>query len=70
MLTPESLKTQIRLYIAMRQLNEENGFDFCGLKGQRELTEHVTLGDIPELLMNDPYAVPYTHLTLPTSNSV
>lgn len=55
MLTPESLKTQIRLYIAMRTLNEENGFDFCGLKGQRELTEHVTLGDIPEMLMNDPY---------------
>ena len=55
MLTPESLKTQIRLYLAMRQLNEENGFDFCGLKGQRELTEHVTLGDIPEMLMNDPY---------------
>ncbi|MGI8828108.1 MAG: L-fucose/L-arabinose isomerase family protein [Chloroflexota bacterium] len=55
MLTPESLKTQIRLYLAMRRLNEENGFDFCGLKGQRELTEHVTLGDIPEMLMNDPY---------------
>ena len=35
MLTPESLKTQIRLYIAMRQLNAENGFDLCGLKGQR-----------------------------------
>jgi L-fucose isomerase len=55
MLTPESLKTQIRLYLAMRQVNEENGFDFCGLKGQRELTELVTLGDIPEMLMNDPY---------------
>lgn len=55
MLTPETLRTQIRLYIAMRTLNEENGFDLCGLKGQRELTEHVTLGDIPEMLMNDPY---------------
>lgn len=55
MLTPESLKTQIRLYLAMRQLNEENGFDLCGIKGQRELTEYVTLGDIPEMLLNDPY---------------
>lgn len=55
MLTPDTLKTQIRLYLAMRELNEENGFDFCGLKGQRELTEYVTLGDIPEMLMNDPY---------------
>ncbi|MGB9607115.1 MAG: L-fucose/L-arabinose isomerase family protein [bacterium] len=55
MLTPQTLKTQIRLYIAMRMVNEEKGFDFCGLKGQRELTEYVCLGDIPEMLMNDPY---------------
>lgn len=55
MLTPETLKTQLRLYIAMKMVNEANGFDFCGLKGQRELTEHVCLGDIPEMMMNDPY---------------
>jgi L-fucose isomerase len=55
MLTPETLKTQIRLYLAMRMVNEEKGFDFCGLKGQRELTEHVCLGDVAEMLMNDPY---------------
>ncbi|MEN6521921.1 MAG: hypothetical protein ABFD46_12325 [Armatimonadota bacterium] len=55
MLTPETLKTQIRLYLAMDKLNKENGFAFCGLKGQRELTEHVCLGDIPEMMMNDPY---------------
>jgi L-fucose isomerase len=55
MLTPETLKTQIRLYLAMRLVNEDKGFDFCGLKGQREMTEHVCLGDVPEMLMNDPY---------------
>ncbi|MBC7238821.1 MAG: fucose isomerase, partial [Chloroflexi bacterium] len=55
MLTPETLKTQLRLYIAMKMVNEDKGFDFCGLKGQRELTEHVCLGDIPEMMMNDPY---------------
>ncbi|HOM71661.1 MAG TPA: fucose isomerase [Armatimonadota bacterium] len=55
MLTPETLKTQIRLYLAMEQVNKDNGFDFCGLKGQRELTEYVCLGDVPEMLMNDPY---------------
>lgn len=54
-LTPTTLKTQIRLYLAMQAVNEEKGFDFCGLKGQRELTEHVCLGDVPEMLMNDPY---------------
>lgn len=55
MLTPETLKTQIRLYLAMRLVNEEEGFDFCGVKGQRELTEHVCLADVAEMLMNDPY---------------
>ncbi len=55
MLTPETLKTQIRLYLAMQIVNEDKGFDFCGLKGQRELTEHVCLGDVAEMLMNDPY---------------
>ena len=55
MLTPETLKNQIRLYIAMQMVNEEKGFDYCGLKGQRELTEHVCLGDVAEMLMNDPY---------------
>jgi len=55
MLTPETLKTQLRLYRAMRLVNEDKGFDFCGLKGQRELTEHVALGDVAEMLMNDPY---------------
>ena len=55
MLTPETLKRQITLYLAMKKINQEYGFDFCGLKGQRELTEHICLGDIPEMLMNDPY---------------
>ena len=55
MLTPETLKTQLRLYLAMNLVNEEKGFDFCGLKGQRELTEYVCLGDVAEMLMNDPY---------------
>ncbi|RJS85933.1 fucose isomerase [Candidatus Bathyarchaeota archaeon] len=55
MLTRDTLKTQIRLYLAMRMVNEEKGFDFCGLKGQRELSEHVCIGDVAEMLMNDPY---------------
>ena len=54
MLTPETLKTQLRLYLAMNLVNKEHGFDFCGLKGQRELTEYVCLGDVPEMLLNDP----------------
>ena len=55
MLTPETLKTQIRLYLAMEIVNKEKGFDFCGLKGQRELSEYVCVGDVAEMMMNDPY---------------
>lgn len=54
-LTPDTLKTQIRLYLAISEVNKENGFDFCGLKGQRELTEYICLGDVAEMLLNDPY---------------
>lgn len=55
MLTPEKLKKQLKLYLAMKMINEEYGFDFCGIKGQRELTEHVVITDVAEMLMNDPY---------------
>ncbi len=55
MLTPEKLKTQLRLYLAMKKVNEEWGFDFCGIKGQRDLTETTIITDVAEMLMNDPY---------------
>jgi len=54
-LTPDTLETQLRLYLALRELNAENGFDYCGIKGQRELTEYVCLADVAEMLLNDPY---------------
>ena len=55
MLTPERLDTQLRLYLAVRELNDENGFAYCGIKGQRELTEYVCTADVAEMLLNDPY---------------
>jgi L-fucose isomerase len=55
LLTPERLETQLRLYLAVRELNDENGFDYCGIKGQRELSEHVCIADVAEMLLNDPY---------------
>jgi len=54
-LTPDILKKQIKLYLAMKEVNEGYGFDFCGIKGQRELAEHVCVTDVAEMLMNDPY---------------
>ena len=55
MLTPDKLEAQLRLYLAVRELNDENGFDYCGIKGQRELTEYVCIADVAEMLLNDPY---------------
>ncbi|MEM1668141.1 MAG: L-fucose/L-arabinose isomerase family protein [Thermofilaceae archaeon] len=55
MLTRETLAKQVRLYLAVKRLNEEYGFDFCGIKGQRELSEHVVIPDVAEMLLNDPY---------------
>ena len=54
-LTPEKLETQIRLYLAMKARNEEMGFDFCGIKGQIELSTWVCIGDVAEMISNDPY---------------
>lgn len=54
-LTPERLERQLQMYLALRELNDENGFDFCGIKGQRELSEHVVIPDVAEALLNDPY---------------
>jgi L-fucose isomerase len=54
-LTPELLETQVRLYLALRDTNAAYGFDFCGLKGQRELSEYVCIADVAEMLLNDPY---------------
>ena len=38
--TETLVKRSIAMYYAMRELCEEFGYDFCGIKGQRELTEH------------------------------
>jgi L-fucose/D-arabinose isomerase len=54
-LTPELLERQIRCYHAMTELIEEHGLDFCGIKGQPELTDHFCTMDIAEAFLNDPY---------------
>jgi L-fucose isomerase len=54
-LTPELLERQLRVYIAMRELIAERNLDFCGIKGQPELTDHYCTMDVAEALLNDPY---------------
>ncbi|HEX3615413.1 MAG TPA: L-fucose/L-arabinose isomerase family protein [Solirubrobacteraceae bacterium] len=54
-LTPELLERQIRVYYVMKQLIEEWSLDFCGIKGQPELTSSWCTADIAEAFLNDPY---------------
>jgi L-fucose/D-arabinose isomerase len=54
-LTPELLERQIRAYYVMRALIEEWNLDFCGIKGQPELTDHLATMDVAEAFLNDPY---------------
>jgi L-fucose isomerase len=54
-LTPEILERQVRSYYAMKEIIEENEIDFCGIKGQPELTGSFATADIAEAFLNDPY---------------
>jgi L-fucose isomerase len=54
-LTPEILERQIRSYHAVRDLIDEWNLDFCGIKGQPELTESFCTMDVAESFLNDPY---------------
>ncbi|MBI4569660.1 MAG: L-fucose/L-arabinose isomerase family protein [Planctomycetes bacterium] len=54
-LTPEKLERQIRTYYVMRALIDEWNLDFCGIKGQPELTNNWCTMDVPEAFLNDPY---------------
>jgi len=54
-LTPELLRRQLGMYYAAIDLVAEFGYDFCGIKGQRELTEHYATADVAEAFLNDEY---------------
>ncbi len=54
-LTPELLRRQIKSYHAVRELIDEWRLDFCGIKGQPEMTNHFATMDVAEAFLNDPY---------------
>ena len=59
--TPSSGSRRICCVVSWRcttlriDLIEEFKYDFCGIKGQRELTEHFATADVAEAFLNDPY---------------
>lgn len=54
-LTPDLLERQIGVYYAVRELAEEWKLDFCGIKGQPEMTNNWCTMDVAEAFLNDPY---------------
>ncbi len=54
-LTPDLLERQIGVYYAARELIDEWRLDFCGIKGQPEMTNNWCTMDIAEAFLNDPY---------------
>ena len=54
-LTPEILERQVRSYYALKEIIADGHIDFCGIKGQPELTNHFATADIAEAFLNDPY---------------
>jgi len=54
-LTEELLRRQLGMYYGALDLCREFSYDFCGIKGQRELTEHFATADVAEAFLNDPY---------------
>jgi len=54
-LTEDLLRRQLGMYFAALDLCRQFKYDFCGIKGQRELTEHFATADVAEAFLNDPY---------------
>jgi L-fucose isomerase len=54
-LTRELLERQVAMYYGAIDLIDEFKYDLCGIKGQRELTEHFATADVAEAFLNDPY---------------
>jgi len=52
---PEHVKEQIRHYIALRGIIEENGLDFIGIKCHYDLSEYVVTACASAMCLNDPY---------------
>jgi L-fucose isomerase len=53
--TPEKWSHQLRCYIALKQLVDDIGFDFIGLKCHYELSEFHSVQCMSAAFLNDPY---------------
>jgi L-fucose isomerase len=52
---PENVKQQIRHYLAVRELIEERGIDFAGIKCHDDMSEYFMTLCVSAMVLNDPY---------------
>lgn len=53
--TPESLRRQINSYLALKDMVEENGYDFVSVKCQQEMSDGYAIQCVAISLLNDIY---------------
>jgi L-fucose isomerase len=53
--TEQHLRVQCKMYLVMRDILRELGATVGGFQGQRQWTDYLPTGDVPEALLNDCY---------------
>ena len=53
--THEALEYQCKMYLAMKEIMAELGATVGGFQGQRQWTDYLPTGDVPEAILNDPF---------------
>ena len=65
--TSQSLERQMRSYLALRDMAEERGYDFLGLKCQQEMSDHYALQCLAVALLNNDCDADGPKVPIPTS---
>jgi len=51
----DTLLYQCKMYLAMKEIMKELGATVGGFQGQRQWTDYLATGDVPEAILNDPF---------------
>lgn len=65
--TEDTLDRQIRSYLALKDIAEENHYDFMGVKCQQEMSDHFVLQCLGVALLNNSYDAEGKKKAVPTS---
>lgn len=65
--TEDSLKLQIRSYLALKDMAEEKKYDFMGVKCQQDMSDHFVLQCLGVALLNNHFDADGAKMPIPTS---